>query len=96
MSWKIETITPNEVGMEYTAVVTRDKDYKLADGLDATGDNDTRELKYVLGGSEEGQDIWRLGLIYTGKGPREITVQIVDGEGKVPKKERPTVVDSIG
>ena len=56
----------------------------------------TRKLKYVLGGTQEEQDTWRLGLIYTGKGPRVITVQVVDQAGRVLEEEKPTVADSHG
>ncbi|HQV50837.1 MAG: hypothetical protein IPI00_13430 [Flavobacteriales bacterium] len=96
MTWNIKTITPKKVGMEYTAIVTRDKNYLLADDLTATGDMNTRKLKYVLGGTQEEQDTWRLGLIYTGKGPRVITVQVVDEAGRVLEEEKPTVADSHG
>ncbi|MBP6311471.1 MAG: hypothetical protein WAR83_12410 [Flavobacteriales bacterium] len=96
MSWKIQTITPKKKGMEYTAIVTRDKDYVLADDLTAIGDMNTRQLKYVQGGAQEEQDTWRLGIIYTGKGPREITVQVLDEAGRVLEEEKPTVADASG
>jgi len=96
MNFTIKIITPAEVGMEYTAEVTRDKDYIPAGPLTATGDMDVRKLAYKTGGDEGGVDVWELGIIYTGNGPREITVVALDEDAKPIRKFKPTVVDSHG
>lgn len=98
MPWKVVTITPKKVDMQYTALVYKPAGYILnARTFDATGDLDIRELPYKRdssgrAGTEESVDLWKIGLIYTGRKPRTISVVALEG-GTELGKDTPTVAD---
>ncbi len=92
---RITIIEPATKGLNYLAIVETDGLIEPLSEIAFTSDRKVYDLDYASGSDPRPrQDVWDLGIVFTGNGPRNVTVNVKE-EGKVIAEDTPTVRDGL-
>jgi hypothetical protein len=92
---RITIIEPAKAGLTYLAIVETDGFIEPMSEVAFTTDRKLYDLDYETGSDPRPRmDVWDLGIVFTGLGPREITVSVKE-EGKEVKNDKPVVRDGM-
>ncbi len=92
---RITVIEPGLAGLNYLAIVETDGFIEPLSEVAFTSDRKLYDLDYETGTDPRPrQDVWDLGIVFTGKGSRTVVVSVKE-EGKEVGHEEPPVRDGL-
>lgn len=92
---RITIIEPATPGLNYLAIVETDGLIEPLSEVAYTSDRKLYDLDYETGYDPRPRmDVWDLGIVFTGKGPRQVMVSVKE-EGKEIGNDEPTVRDGL-
>ena len=92
---RITIIEPTKAGLTYLAIVETDGFIEPLSEVAFTSDRKVYDLDYETGTDPRPrQDVWDLGIVFTGLGSRTVTVSVKE-EGKEVDKDEPLVRDGL-